>query len=126
MKILKNIILLVIALVGAYFTAEWFGVLYTKLIGVTQAHGLGAFWGSEDLLNLSSGIIPAFVAYLTVLFTAFGGKKKYWWVGILLLPVLWFVWKFDLAHWYFYVGLALAGWIVGWIIGKLISSFRRK
>jgi len=100
-------------------------VALRKVFG-SQDGGFFVFTFSGVGAQQMIGIVPAFVLFMFFLFTAFGGKKKYWWVGILLLPVVWFVWKFDLAHWYFYVGLALAGWIVGWIIGKLISSFRRK
>ena|SRR3989344_6564532 len=122
MKIIKNILLVAMALVVAYFTAEWFGAFYSRLFSIEQPHGLGAFFGSEDLLNLSVGFIPAFVAYLTLLLTAFVDKQKYWWIGILLLPVLWFVIKFDFSHWYFYLALALAGWLIGWVISKIIKT----
>ena len=118
MKIIKNILLVAMVLVVAYFTAEWFGAFYSRLFSIEQPHGLGAFFGSEDLVNLSDGLIPAFVTYLTLLLTAFGDKHKYWWMGILLLPVFWFVIKFDLVHWYFYLVLAVIGWLVGWGITK--------
>ncbi len=77
-------------------------------------------WGS-GLTEVFTGIIVAHNFIIPFLFTSFGDKHKYYWIGVLLLPVLWFVVKFDLAHWYFYLVVALVGWVLGWGISKLLS-----
>jgi len=122
MKVFKNIMLCVAVAVVTILLSIPFGKLYLLLF---PQHGESLFLSSALLDDLFSGIYWSYIFSLTFLFTAFGGKKKYWWVGILLLPVLWFVVKFDLAHWYFYVGLAVAGLIIGWLLSKLISTFRK-
>ena len=122
MKVLKNIGLVLATGLLTYILAGQFGYFYHSIFGLERSLGLGAFFSSNDLANFSAGLFPAFAFFITLLFTAWGDKYKYYWIGVLLLPVLWFVIKFDLAHWYFYLALALVGWAIGWIVNKSVRG----
>ena len=113
MKIFKNLSLLILSSIVSYFLVEQFFKLYNYFWPVGNPSGL--FAGYAMLGNVMIGFFVAFTFFPPLLFTAFGDKKKYWWVGVLLLPVAWFIIKFDLTHWYFYLALAVAGWLVGWL-----------
>ena len=119
MKILKNILLIVVSLVVAYFLSPLFLKLYSYISPISAPDGFFAPY--EGMAQYLMGAIFGVILIFVLLFTAFGDKHKYYWFGVILLPVLWFVIKFDLTHWYFYLTLAVAGWVVGWGIGKLFS-----
>ncbi len=67
----------------------------------------------------------AYAFFLFLIFTIFGGKGKYWWIGILTLPALAFELYFDLSHIYFPVFLALLGWLIGLGIQKIVLKPKR-
>ena len=120
MKILKNIGLFALSLLASFASADYF---YIKIYGLFFGTTSG-FFGTGGIGGVLIGLVIAYILFTSLLFTAFGDKKKYWWVGVLLLPVAWFIIKFDLTHWYFYLALAVAGWLVGWLISKLLVVFR--
>src|SRR5436190_942818 len=116
--VLKNIGLLILTLILSYFLAGYFFSLYNYF---WPSHPSGFFAAYAAFGQFIAGFITAWTLLGCVCFSAFGDKYKYWWIGDLLLPVLWFVVQFDLSHWYFYTSLA----IVGWLIGHGISKVRR-
>jgi|SRR3989344_2022654 len=113
MKIFKNVIILVAILVLtktlSYSVGDWFAGFFGE--------SRGSWIDGTALL----GLIPTFLFFSMFLFTAFGDRYKYYWIGVLMLPVLWFVIKLDLAHWYFYLALALIGWGIGWVVNRMIK-----
>jgi len=117
MQVVKNFVILAVILVLAYFFSVDFGNLYENLVGSVS----GSF---VDLRSLV-GIPLAYIFFLTLLFTAFGGEKKYWWMGVLLIPVAIFELYFDSAHIYFPIALGLAGWLIGFLLAKLIANFAK-
>ncbi len=76
---------------------------------------------SESASNFITGLFPAYIFFLPLLFTAFGGVKKYWWLGILLLPAVGIEIYFDFSHIYFPIILGVAGWAIGFGIAKLLQ-----
>lgn len=111
-NILKNLGLLIIVLAISYFLSKYTGDLYSKLFKQSGT------W--IDLRGLV-GLPLVYIFFLILLFTAFGGAKKYWWIGVLLIPALAFELYFDLAHIYFPVALALLGWGIGFGVSKLMK-----
>src|SRR3989338_4470755 len=108
MKILKDVLLLVASILCGYFLSMRFGILYDHLFPGSLGSGL-----STDAAYSIFGTPLAYIFFLTLLFTTFGDKKKYWWIGILLIPALWFEISFDLQHLYFPILLGLLGWGIG-------------
>ncbi len=96
-----------------------FGLLHKFLI---PQKGESIFLISEGASNLFTGLTWSYIFFLTLLFTAFGGAKKYWWIGFALIPAVLFEVVFDLQHLYFPIAIGLVGWLVGrglaWLVEK--------
>ena len=122
MKILKNIGLLALSIIGPLIFSEKFLTLYKVIEQPRQPAGIFSVYA--EVGNILLGFIIGLAIFSTFLFTLFGDKNKYYWIGVLLLPVLWFVIKFDLPHWYFYLTIALTGWLIGWVANRLIKASR--
>ncbi len=116
--ILKNVGVLILVLILTYFLGKFF----YKIPGSYTQNYDGGFFGYGAIGVAVIGLFHAYTFFLSLLFSAFGDKYKYWWMGILLLPVLWFIIKLDLVHWYFYAVLAILGWFVGWSVHRFISK----
>ena len=113
MSMLKKIIILIVTFVLAYFSAGYLGQFYERLFPGPTSIFLGDF-------SFFIGFPLAYVFFLSLLFTAFGGAKKYWWLGILLIPAAAFEVYFDLEHIYFPIILGLAGWVLGYLVSKFL------
>lgn len=116
MNFFKNIFLSISVLLLSYISSGYFGYFYKV---ISRDHGT---W-----INLSSlvGIFIGYVFFLPLIFTIFGDAKKYWWIIILLIPVVLFEIYFDWHYQAIYIPIVLG--ILGWGIGFLISklAFRR-
>lgn len=96
--------LLVVTGLLSYFSSPLAGQIYEDFIG-----------GTSSLIDARAliGLPIAFIFFSMLLFSAFGGNGKYWWVGVLLVLPAAFVFYFDVEHIYFYVAVALAGLLLG-------------
>ncbi len=112
-NILKNLGLLLLSSGGAYLLSPTLGSWYEKIF---KDHG--------GWVNLSSliGLPLAYIFFFTLLFTAFGGAKKYWWIGIALIPAVLFEVYFDLQHLYFPIAIGLVAWLVGKGVALLVEK----
>ncbi|MFA6272924.1 MAG: hypothetical protein WC673_00295 [Candidatus Paceibacterota bacterium] len=110
MKILKNVFLLVVVVGLSYLLSYPIGSLYGSLFT-----GTGSFVDMTSLL----GIPLAYIFLLTSVFTVWGGTKKYWWIGIGLIPVAIVELYLDPNRIYFPILLGFLGWLVGFGIRKL-------
>ena len=108
------IVVLIVVLVIAYLLSSISGDFYQKLFG-------GGTW--TDLRGII-GLPLTYIFFLPLLFTAFGDKYKYWWIGILLIPALWFEISFDLPHLYFSLLLCLLGWGIGFVFSRKLLRHR--
>lgn len=113
MKIFKNFALLGIILIATYFFASFFGDKYQNIFG-------GSTW--VDVRGVL-GLPLAFIFFLTFLFTSFGSGKKYWWIGILLIPAFVFELYFDVKHIYLPISLCLVGWLLGLCVNLVTKKF---
>lgn len=118
MEILKKFIILAIVLISAYYFSVLFGDIYEKLFP-----GQGSIMGAVDLRSLI-GLPLSYIFFLSLLFTAFGGKQKYWWMGILLIPAAAVELYLDASHIYFPIALGVVGWIIGWVGERFLSKNR--
>lgn len=118
-NILKNLGLLVCTLILSWLLGNLFSRGFIYIVGGSSESLLSFYTQTAYYLV---GIVLAYIFFLTLLFTAFGGVKKYWWVGVLLIPAMAFELYFDLAHIYFPVVLALLGWAIGLGISKLMKN----
>ena len=115
---MKKILLFLASLILSVLLAVFVGKLYFYLFPQ-----LGSFLSIPA--NAGEFIVGIFLAYifsLTLLFTAFGGTKKYWWIGIGLIPAVLFEVYFDLQHLYFPIAIGLIGWLVGRGLALLVEK----
>ena len=110
---MKNLIRNIVILFGVIIFAHLFAIqaitLYDKFIDI------GSSWID---LSYFLGYPLSYIFFLTLLFTAFGARNKYWWIGILLIPAALVEIYLDLPHIYIPIALALLGWLIGFGIAK--------
>lgn len=112
-KIGLILVAIVLGIISAYFAGSWYYDLYPSY---------GFFgWGGEAFIYLI-GFPMGYLFFLFLFFTAFGGKKKYWWIGIAGAPALLFLAYFDFSHLYFHVLFPIVGWLIGWGVSRLIPQ----
>ena len=117
MKISKGILLIVLILVLAILLGWPFYQIYNYFYFSPLD---GFFYVYDAFARYVIGSIFAYLFFLFLFFTAFGGSKKYWWIGIAGAPALLFLAYFDFSHLYFHLLFPIAGWLIGWGIGKLM------
>lgn len=129
MGVLQNIILVVLSIIFAYFIGSIFvggtfaGFQVYSLFFPQEIAG-GGFFGF-DLSQIVISIVVMYIFFLIAIFCLFGDKFKWRWIGVFLLPILWFVIQFDLSHFWFYILVALVGWGIGFVLNKLFSRTAR-
>ncbi len=119
MKIVKNILILVSVLVIAYFCGFIFGEMYMTFIPHVNE---GFFSFPTSAAAYIIGWPLAYIFSLTLFFTALGDAKKYWWIGIGLIPAALFEIAFDSRHLYFPILLGLVGWLLGSAVALLVEK----
>ena len=117
-NLIRNVIALIIIAVLAYAFSMMFGEFHFSIF--PESGGGGSFL-PDNTVNFIVGLPMAFIFFLTLLFTAFGAKNKYWWIGILLIPATLVEIYLDFAHIYIPIALALIGWLLGFTISKFIK-----
>lgn len=119
MKILKNVLILFFVLAPSFFLGSVLGKVYAFFIP-TRDFSVASI-PSEITQNII-GWPLSYIFFLTLLFTAFGGAKKYWWIGIGLIPAVLFEVAFDLRHLYFPIAIGLVAWLVGRGVALLLQK----
>lgn len=109
MKIIKNILFFIVVCVISYSFAGLFGQLYLTVFPYETA---GSFLNATALI----GFPLIYIFSLLFIFTTFGDTKKYWWIGIALVPAVLFEVVFDLRHIYFPIIVGLAGGLFGQVV----------
>lgn len=117
----KKLLILAGVLILMYLLAEQLGRFYVYFFPQPIGHGsLLSAPIPRSGENFLIGLPLSYSFFLPLLFTAFGGSKRYWWIGILLLPAAAFEVYFDLAHIYVPVALGFLGWTVGFSMSKAV------
>ena len=119
MKILKNIMFFAVICLISYNFAGLFGKFYLVVFPYETA---GSFLDGTALI----GLPLIYIFFLSFIFTAFGDKNKYWWVGILLLPAVLFEVVFDFRHIYFPIIVGLTAWFLGKGVELIFSKKLKK
>ena len=101
---IRNILLLVVALVLSYFTAEYFGTWYDKFFPQSDD---SMFSLTKQELIFLAGIPFAYIFFTALLFQSFGFGNRNKWTLWLLAPALLFFASGDLKHIYLPIILAL-------------------
>ncbi len=112
---LKNVLFVVLIFVISFVLSQEIGDLYYRLFPSPTSVFVANF-------NFLIGIPLAYIFFLFLIFTAFGDNKKYWWIGILLIPAVLFELYFDLEHIYIPIVFGVAGWLLGFLISKLFQK----
>lgn len=115
MHVLKNFGLLIIASGLGYYFSPHTGELYIDLFNPPPT------LADLDFRSLI-GLPLSYIFFIALLFTAFGGKPKYWWMAILLIPAAIVELYLEKNYLYFPILLGLAGSFIGLGIGKLLPK----
>ena len=118
MKI-NHFFLFLLVIVVSILLAYPVGVTYVKLFNIVSI-GFSSFIVSRFWSDFFDGVIPSYIFVLPLIFVSIGGEKKYWWIGILLIPAALFELYFDAGYIYFPIALGLLGWVLGLGVRKLI------
>ncbi len=121
-EFLKNVGIWILVLILTYFLSLYFGNFYIYFFPQTTAWGVGDVGISDSTGKELIGLPLCYTFFLFLLFTAFGGTKKYWWIGIAIIPAAIFEIYFDLSHIYFPILLGLAGLALGLGISKILRK----
>ena len=105
MKFIKFFVIILLAIILGLLFSPWFGFLYYSSFPFESS---GSFIGSKSLVGIPIG----YTFFIVLFFTFFGGIKKYWWMGVLLLPALFIEVLLDLRHIYFPIIIGLLGWLL--------------
>jgi hypothetical protein len=119
MKLVKSLLLylllIITAIVLSFYSSGIIAEIADKYFGI--------YWGG-GWLDISSflAIFLGYGLYSSFIITLFGGKKKYWVLGFLLIPLL-FLELLDGDFKFFGVSILLA--VVGWVLGVGILKLSR-
>jgi len=109
--------LVVVSYVLAYFLGAYFGSIYAFLFPASVTGSL-----PDAAANWLIGAPTALVVFIFFFLISVGGKYKYWWMGVFLIPSIWFYVQFDLLHIYFPVLLGLIAWGLGTLANKTLKK----
>ncbi len=115
---MKRKIFVAVGLILFPALAPFFGKFYQFFF----PQNTSIFIVSQEFVDIFIGLPLSYIFFLTLLFIAFGGEKKYWWLGILLIPAVMFELYFDLAHLYVPVVLGMLGWSAGAGLSRLMRK----
>lgn len=119
-----NIVCVVVALLLGYYLAAPLQNFYCANIGTCT----GGFFGFD--LGVLIWMVLTYGFFVTAFLTALGGRRKYWWIGISLIPAILFEVVLDPLHIYFPIILGVIAWGLGTmahrVLTKLAPSFMAK
>jgi len=116
---IKNIILLTISLFLIYLFTEYSVKLYKFFYPSSGS-------GSIGVLDFTQTVVLAleYIFFISLIFTAFGDKIKYWCIGLLSSPIIVLVLYIDWHYVYVPILIGLVGWVLGFIVSKIISALK--
>ena len=112
-SLIKNCVILIVTIFVAYLLSYQGGEFYKQFFDAGSS-----FIDATALV----GLPLTYIFFLVLLFTAFGGKKKYWLIGILLIPAAVAEVYLDLEHIYFPIIIGLVGFLIGQGIKLIITK----
>ena len=123
-EIIKNFALLLASVILSYIIAEYFyNQIYSLIYG--KSTGGGLFYVYEEAAKSIAVMVLNFIFFTSLNFTAFGGPKKYWWIGILLIPAIIFEVYFGLETIYIPITIGLIGWVIGFLVSKVLMKMKK-
>ena len=112
MRIFKNFLIIFVAIFLSFVFAQNVGEIYADMF---DDHGFGV--AAAGL----AGIPMIYIFLIALSFITFGDTKKYWWMGISLIPAAFVIFYLDWYHWYFWLAVGFLGWLVGFGVQKLLA-----
>lgn len=110
-----SMLLILVAIIVAYYSANFFGKIYNNLFPTELNSG----WiGSRGSLQFLGGISLSLIFFLTFFSYGFIFKSKKS-VLYLILPFLLFEMTVDIRHFYIPIILIIIGLLLSWIIRKI-------
>ena len=121
-KVFYSMLQLAVIFSCSYLFAETFGKFFSLFFSDTIG---GEIIGTKNS-QFFIGLPLSYIFFLMLLLVGFGNNRKYWLVGVLLLPALWFELKFDLRHIYFPISIGVGAWILALGIRLLLKRYAPK
>lgn len=115
-SIFRDLLCVIIAAGLAYYLAAPVQDFYCANISQCT----GGFFGFD--LGILVWIVFLYIFFATILLTVLGGRYKYWWIGISLLPAILFEIAIDPLHIYFPIILGLIAWGLGTMAHKVLQK----
>lgn len=127
MKVIQTRLLLVVtSYILSYFLAWYFGYIYM----VFSSSSLGGTFITPSVGQWLVGAPLALIVLITFLLNVIGGKNKWWWIIISLIPAILFEVFLDPFHVYIPALTGLIAWGLGTmahkVLQKLAPSFMSK
>src|SRR3989344_5291765 len=117
-NLIKNILLLVVALALSYFTAEYFGGWYDRF---SPLFSRSIFALTKQELIFLAGVPFSYIFFTTLLFQSFEFGNRNKWTLWLLAPALLFFASGDIQHIYLPIALALIAFELAFVIRKVFK-----
>ena len=109
----------ILSYVLAYYLSWYFGTLYISIFSDIIG-GTGFFPG--DVARSLVGMPAALIVLVVSCITTVGGKHKYWWIGVALIPAILFELLIDPLHIYFPIILGVIAWGLGTLANKALHK----
>ncbi len=119
MKISKNLAIFLASVLLALLSETFFINAYSYLFPWYQGSLITA---DPEVIRFFAGFILSFIFFPTLLFTAFGGKEKYLWIKITLIPAIFLEIVLDFSHIYFPITIAIIAFLLGSGVESLIEK----
>ncbi|MBI5457029.1 hypothetical protein HY969_04810 [Candidatus Kaiserbacteria bacterium] len=111
--------IILLSYILAYYLSWHVGALYFSVFPGL----LGGGFFPDDAARSFIGIPIALVVFVAFCITFLGGKHKYWWIGISLIPAILFEIVIDPLHIYFPIILGLIAWGLATIAHKTLKKY---
>jgi hypothetical protein len=111
----KNIVILFFALLFIRYSPP----LFDKFNNYFYGHSA---WLALGWLDIMESIHIQIIFFVSLFFTAFGDRYKYWWISVLLIPLFILGFYYDFEHVYFYIIFGLVGWLIGYGLNWLLQK----
>ena len=110
---------IVLAYAIGYFTAPFFGLLYSALSPELVGGGSNL---SNSFTQWLAGLPLAIIFFLSLFQATLSRENNSMWIGISAVPVLLIEFVIDPLHIYFPIILGVIAWILGTIAHKILTQ----
>lgn len=112
----RNLALMIAALTIAYYFARPMQDFYCDNIGTCS----GGFFGFD--LGILIWTVLVYASTGIVLLVTFGGRHKYWWIALVLVPAFLLQVTVDIYHIFLLLIWSSIAWLLGTLLNKTLTK----